>query len=175
MDGTGTAEEVEAASVESLGLLLTEAKKAGITLLVENHTGHSARGSWLSGIAQKINDPSFGILVDPGNFCISKTVPASQSPSDLMRVRCLDSYDRYQGVQELMPFAKGFHAKTRKFDGEGKDIETDYSRMLEIINKSGFSGTISIEYEGGLYLPADQCSYYTDDRGISITKELLMK
>jgi sugar phosphate isomerase/epimerase len=175
LDGSGTAEEVAAASVESLTHLLAEAKKTGIILLVENHTGHSARGSWLSGIAQQMNDPSFGILIDPGNFCILKTVPASQSPADLMKVRCLDSYDRYQGVHELMPFAKGIHAKTRKFDGEGKDIETDYSRMKEIILSAGYKGTISIEYEGGLYLPADQCSYYTDDRGISITKDLLMK
>jgi sugar phosphate isomerase/epimerase len=175
IDGSGTPEEVAAAADESLTLLLQEAKKAGIVILVENHTGHSARGNWLSGIARQINDPSFGILIDPGNFCVLKSTPASQSPADLMRVRCLDSYDRYQGIQELMPYAKGIHAKTRKFDGEGKDIETDYSRMLEIINKSGFSGVISIEYEGGLYLPADQCSFYTDDRGISITKELLLK
>jgi sugar phosphate isomerase/epimerase len=175
IDGSGTPEEVTSASVESLKLLLAETKKSGILLLVENHTGHSARGSWLSGIAQQINDPSFGLVIDPGNFCILKTIPASQSPADLMKVKCLEGYDRYQGMRELLPWAKGFHAKTRKFDGEGKDIETDYSRIKEIITAAGYQGTISIEYEGGLYLPADQCSFYTDDRGISITKDLLLQ
>ncbi len=45
------------------------------------------------------------------------------------------SYDRYKGVDELMPFAKGVSAKSHDFDEKGNETKTDYRKMLDIVVK----------------------------------------
>ena len=40
--------------------------------------------------------------------------------------------------------------KTHVFDADGNDTETDFAKMFMIIKESGFSGWVSVEYEGGL-------------------------
>jgi hypothetical protein len=73
-------------------------------------------------------------------------------------------YDRYQGVRELMPYAKAVSAKSHDFDADGECVETDYRRMLQIVVESGYRGFVGIEYEGkGLSEPD----------GIRATKKLL--
>ena len=57
-------------------------------------------------------------------------------------------YNRYQGVADLMPFAKGLSAKSHDFDAQGNEVNTDYRRMLKIVADSEYSGYIGIEYEG---------------------------
>lgn len=175
LEGEGSADDVRAAALESMRILSESGKKSGVKVYAMNTVGHSANASWLAGLMRELNDTESGLVVDLASFCLQKTIPASQDPADLMHVRCLDSYDRYQGVKELMPFARGLHARTKKFDGQGNDIETDYYRMAEIIRDSDYKGPVSIAYEGGIYLPADQCSYYNDDRGIQLTLDLLNK
>ena len=51
-------------------------------------------------------------------------------------MNCENQYDKYKGVERLMPYAKGVSAKSHEFDEKGNDINTDYKRMLEIIKKS---------------------------------------
>lgn len=78
----------------------------------------------------------------------------------------MEEYNRYQGVAEMMPFAKGASAKTYDFDANGNCVETDYYKMLRIVKDSGFHGYIGIEYEG------DKLS---EEEGIQKTKKLLEK
>ena len=35
------------------------------------------------------------------------------------------------------------------FDGTGYEISMDYPRIIDIILRSGYSGYLSVEYEGG--------------------------
>ena len=77
----------------------------------------------------------------------------------------MTSYDRYRGVDELMPFAKGVSAKSHDFNAEGNETATDYRRMMDIVvNKHNYRGFVGIEYEGGRMSEAD---------GIRATKRLL--
>jgi hypothetical protein len=92
-----------------------------------------------------------------------------------MATKCLEEYDKYKGVEELMPYAKGVSAKTHKFDANGNETEIDFKRMLTIIKKSGFKGIIGIEYEGGVYQSAGQPGYLSNDEGIRATNKLLQK
>jgi sugar phosphate isomerase/epimerase len=93
-----------------------------------------------------------------------------------MKTKCIEEYDRYKGIEELMPFAKGVHAKTHLFDANGNDQETDFYRMFKIIKKSGFTGWVSIEYEGGVIKMYSKDSKYLDDsEGIAATKVLVEK
>jgi hypothetical protein len=94
-----------------------------------------------------------GILPDFGNFCIRREDN-----------KCVEEYDRYKGVAEMMPYAKGASAKTYNFDEQGNCVETDYVRMLKILKGAGFNGYIGIEYEG---------EKLSEEEGIRKTKALL--
>ena len=79
---------------------------------------------------------------------------------------CTENYDRYKGVKEMMPYAKGVSAKSHDFDADGNEIHTDYAKMLQVVKDGGYKGYIGIEYEG---------SALSADEGIMATKKLLMK
>lgn len=132
--GKGDRSTVQAAAVDSLGQLAAYAEKEGINVVVENHGGYSSDGAWLAGVMRQVNKPNCGTLPDFGNFTVS-LFPQQR-------------YDRYEGVRELMPFAKGVSAKTHAFDSGGQEISSDYRRLLGIVRDAGYTGHIGIEYEG---------------------------
>lgn len=125
--GKGTPEEVADRVIESLGTLADYGKKAKINVIVENHGGISSHGDWLAGVLKAVGKENCGSLPDFGNFY---------------------EYDRYQGVQDLMPYAKGISAKTHDFDANGNETGIDYQRMMQIVKDAGFKGYVGIEYEG---------------------------
>jgi len=151
--GRGSNEDVAKAAIEGLGKLGEFATKTGINVIVENHGGSSSNGQWLAGVMKQVNMKNVGTLPDFGNFCIKRSSTG-----------CEESYDRYQGTKELMPFAKGVSAKTYDFDEKGNCIETDYTKILKIVKESGFKGIAGIEYEG---------SKLSEYDGIKATKALL--
>lgn len=151
--GKGSDEEVAKAAIDGLSKLGEFASKTGINVIVENHGGSSSNGKWLSGVMKQVNMKNVGTLPDFGNFCIKRSSTG-----------CEESYDRYLGTQELMPFAKGVSAKTYDFDEKGNCIETDYAKILKVVKASGFKGIAGIEYEG---------SKLSEYDGIKATKALL--
>ncbi|KYP13286.1 sugar phosphate isomerase/epimerase family protein [Flavihumibacter sp. CACIAM 22H1] len=156
--GQGTAEEIAKTAADGLTRLGEYAEKVGINVIVENHGGYSSNGAWLAGVMKAVNKPNVGTLPDFGNFCIQREEGNWRN--------CLDAYDRYQGTQELMPYAKGVSAKSHDFDEQGNEKETDYTKMLQIVKAAGFKGYIGIEYEGEIL---------SEDEGIRKTKALLEK
>lgn len=148
--GKGSKEEVMTAAVDGLGKLSDYGRQHGINIIVENHGGYSSDGKWLSSVIKQVNNPFCGTLPDFGNFNIG---PNKQ-------------YDRYQGVKELMPYAKGVSAKSHDFNDDGTEKEIDYRRMFKIIKEAGWTGIVGIEYEG---------SKLSEDEGIRKTKSLLEK
>ena len=119
-----------------------------IGVIVENHGGISSNGTWLSSTIHTVNHPNCGTLPDFGNFMITEKV----------------LYDRYKGVEELMPFARGVSAKTNEFDLAGNETQTDFRRMLKIVLSYQYHGWIGIEYEG---------TKHSESEGIKLTKKLL--
>ena len=156
--GTGTREEMAKASAESLRTLSEFAQPVGINVLVENHGGFSSDGRWLSGVMREVGMPNCGTLPDFGNFCMRR------EKGDMWESPCVEWYDRYKGVTELMPFAKGVSAKSHGFDSNGNSQETDYRKMLQIVKSAGYTGYIGVEYEG---------SGLPEHEGIRATKKLL--
>ena len=153
--GNGSAEDVQQAGIDGLGRLGEYAAKEKINVIVENHGGYSSNGQWLSTLMKKVGKKNVGTLPDFGNFCIKRDANG-----------CAESYDRYQGTRELMPFAKGVSAKTYDFDENGACIETDYTKIFSILKETGFNGYVGIEYEG---------SKLSEEEGIRQTKVLLEK
>lgn len=148
--GRGTREEVAEAAVDGLGKLTEYASKDNIGVIVENHGGYSSDGKWMSDVIRKVDNPNCGTLPDFGNF----------------RISAEEEYDRYLGMKELMPFAKGVSAKSREFDDEGNETESDFYKMLKIVKEAGYTGYIGIEYEGRVLSEVD---------GVIATKKLLEK
>ncbi len=153
--GQGTPEEVTANAVEELSKLGEYGATKGINIIVENHGGYSSDGKWLAGVMEKVGMDNVGTLPDFGNFCIE------MGPEG-----CINEYDRYQGIAELMPYAKGVSAKSHEFDENGNEIESDFLKIMKIVKESGFKGYVGIEYEG---------SQLSEDEGIKATKALLEK
>lgn len=149
---------MHAAAVDGLGNLAMYAKPMGINVLVENHGGYSSDGQWLASVMKEINMPNCGTLPDFGNFCIKRDT------GQQWEGKCILAYDRYQGVEELLPYARALSAKSFDFDAAGNETTIDFARMMDIVKKSAYTGFIGIEYEG---------SRLSEDEGIMATKALL--
>lgn len=176
VEGEGDPNEVAKAAAESLTTLIDYGQQGNIDVIVENHVGISCNGAWLAAMMKKMNNPHAGVLADFGNFCVNRTKPVTNDIAGWMGTKCLEEYDRYKGIEELMPYAKGVHAKTHVFGDKGNDTETDFKKMFGIIKKSGYSEWISVEYEGGLMkMYTKEAKYLDDSAGIMATKELIEK
>jgi L-ribulose-5-phosphate 3-epimerase len=141
--GSGSREALADAVVDGLSQLSEYAAQAGLNVTVENHGGYSSDAAWLAGVMARVNLDNCGTLPDFGNFCIARQQMADGSNP------CVEEYDRYRGVEELMPYAKAVSAKSHDFDADGNEIHTDYERMMRIVLAAGYRGYVGIEYEGG--------------------------
>lgn len=142
---SGSPEEQHKLVVDGLSRLGESAKPHGISVIVENHGGLSSDGAWLAGTLKAVGMDNVGSLPDFGNF---------------------HDYDRYQGIEDLMPYAKGVSAKSHDFDASGNETKTDYERALRLVLKAGYRGFVGIEYEG---------SGKSEDDGIIATRDLLVR
>ncbi len=147
---TGSYKNQIGLAADGLRKLTEYGDKLGINTIVENHGGLSSDGKWLSSVMEAVDHPRCGTLPDFGNF----------------RIEGERWYDRYDGMEELMPFAKAVSAKSHDFDSNGNEINTDFYRMMDIVMESGYEGYVGIEYEGSTM---DEMS------GIKATKTLLEK
>lgn len=129
---SGSPDEQRDLAADGLRRLTEFAATRDINVIVENHGGLSSNGAWLTSVMRAVNHPRCGTLPDFGNFRIGEE----------------QWYDRYQGVAELMPFAKAVSAKSHDFDEQGDETETDYVRMMRIVLDAGYRGYVGIEYEG---------------------------
>jgi len=138
-----------ALAADGLSQLCKYGDQEGINVIVENHGGLSSNGAWLAAVMRRVEHPRCGTLPDFGNF----------------RISAEETYDRYQGVKELMPFAKAVSAKSHDFDAQGNETNTDYYRIMRIVLEAGYRGHVGIEYEG------DRLSEFD---GIYATRDLLI-
>ena len=146
--GDGPVAEVAKAGMDGLRSLCEYGKQAGMNIIVENHEGYSTNGKWLADVIKSVGLSNCGTLPDFDNFSLGNN----------------QWYDRYQGVRELMPFAKSVSAKTKDFDDQGNCVETDYKKMLSIVKAAEYRGFLGIEYEG---------NKLSEEDGIRATKKLL--
>ena len=142
-------------AADGLSQLTEYGTKYDINVIVENHGGLSSNGKWLSGVIDMVNHPRCGTLPDFGNFYLGTWEDKENG-----------WYERYVGVEELMPYAKAVSAKSHNFNEDGDEKNTDYSKMMRIVLDAGYRGYVGIEYEG---------SDLSEMDGIAATKILLEK
>ena len=117
----GSYDEQANLAADGLRRLTEFGAKHSINVIVENHGGLSSNGAWLSMVIKKVNHPRCGTLPDFGNFDLGQG----------------KTYDRYQGVTELMPFAKGVSAKSNDFDAQGQRSSYRLRKDDEDCSQSG--------------------------------------
>jgi sugar phosphate isomerase/epimerase len=148
--GDGSRDEQQSQAADGLVQLAEYAGPLGLNVIVENHGGITSDGSWMAGVMKKANNPRIGTLPDFGNFNMGEG----------------KQYDRYQGVTEMMPYAKAVSAKSYDFDDKGNETTIDYEKMLKIVLAAGYHSWLGIEYEG---------SRLSEKEGILATKALLLR
>lgn len=152
----GKKEEQQKLAADGLSKLCDLAKPLGLNVIIENHGGMSSHPEWLVRTIEATGKSNIGTMVDFDNFKYSET---KIWDSEL-------TYDRYKGVELLLPYAKAVSAKSYSFDTSGKEEAINFNRMAKLIKTSGYSGYTSVEYEGNTLSESD---------GILATKKLLEK
>lgn len=148
----GSYEEQQKLAADGLRMLCEYGDTKKINVIVENHGGLSSNGDWLSGVMKMVDHKRVGTLPDFGNFTINRETG--------------EQYDRYKGVEQLMPYAKGVSGKSYAFDAQGNETTMDFYRLMKIVKESGYKGYVDVEYEG---------SELSEKEGIIATKKLLEK
>ena len=115
-----------ARAVELMGSVLPVAIARNIKFAVENHGGLSSDPAVLAEFVRHFQSPYLGVCLDFGNF----------------------ADDQAPGMQVLAPHAIHVHAKSRAFDARGAETHIDYPLCIGALKDAGYSGAISIEYEG---------------------------
>lgn len=144
------AEEQMSLAADGLRQLSEFGAQQGMNVIVENHGGISSNGKWLVGVMKKVDLPNCGTLPDFGNFQIAPG----------------EEYDRYEGVREMMPYAKGVSAKSHVFDAAGNEAQIDYLKMMKIVLDAGYHGYVGVEWEGDTPSEAE---------GVRLTQDLLKR
>jgi sugar phosphate isomerase/epimerase len=145
--GPGGPDELRPRIVESCARLADHAAERDLNVAIENHGGLSSNPAWLVSVMKEVNKPNFGTLPDFGNF------PAEAN--------------RYDAVEQFMPFAKAVSAKATRFTDDGLVRETDFFRMMRIVRDGGYRGYVGIESAPG--------SQEEEARAIRQTRDLLKK
>jgi len=154
LSGSSDSEIWKVAAFDGLSKLASYAAEQNINVIVENHGGFSSNVAMLVDVIQKVNTSNCGLLPDFGNFCIKH-----------IDSECVDEYDMYKGVEEMMPLAKGVSAKSYDFDENGNETKVDFYKMLQLVKNAGYTDFIGVEYEG---------SRLSEVEGILATKKLLL-
>jgi sugar phosphate isomerase/epimerase len=115
-------------SVESFNSLLEYAKEFQIVIAIENHGGGLASNAdWLAALAQKLDNPNFGLLPDFGNF-------AAPDPDET-----------YRRVRTMMPYACDVSVKG-SWAPDGTHPRFSLDECLRICKREfGYTGYWGIE------------------------------
>jgi len=98
-----------------------------MTLLLENHGGLSAAPATIVSLVRAVAASNFRLSPDFGNFAADA---------------------REDGLRAMLPYAAIVHAKVLDVDESGRHTAFDLNRCLELVQESGYSGALSIEFEG---------------------------
>ena len=119
-------------AIDSIAACIPKAGECGVIMALENHWGLSRTPEGMLRIAEAIDSPWLGLLMDTGNFL----------------------EDPYERLEKIAPRTVFVQAKTYFGGGEWYTLDLDYVRIGNILKKVNYKGYVSIEFEGKA--PADE-------------------
>lgn len=164
-DKPGHKEAVFKASVDGYGRLLEYGAQNNLSVTVQNHIGYSCDPDWLVAVMKQVNSKYAGVQADPDHF---EELFFLGKPDGSYEVKKGASFDKYEGLAKIMPYAKAVNAKTHGFDAKGNETRLDYQQILQIVKNSRYRGYIGIEWE-----PEGEGQRMSAAQGIKATKALL--
>ena len=113
-------------TIAAYEVLAREAEKRGVVMGLENHWGLGRTPEGVKRVVDAVNSPWLEVTLDTGNFLE-------------------DPYDR---LEQLAPQTVLLQAKTYFGGGRWYELDLDYGRIAKILHTAGFSGWVSLEFEG---------------------------
>jgi len=126
-----TFEEAMKWTVQCLEECLDYAKPKGVIIALENHGGITSTADQVNLILESVSgsyleERWLGTNLDLGNY----------------------RGNPYKEIEKAVPYAVTTHAKTDIYvDNSGRQ-DADFEKITKILNKAGYKGCLSIEYEG---------------------------
>jgi sugar phosphate isomerase/epimerase len=112
--------------IDAYGKLAEEAAKRGVIMGLENHWGLGRTPEGVKRVVDAVKSPWLKVTLDTGNFLE-------------------DPYDR---LKQLAPDTVLLQAKTYQGGGVWYTLELDYPRIAAILRDAGYTGYVSLEFEG---------------------------
>ena len=112
--------------IDSIEKCLPTAERKGVVLALENHWGLTRTPEGLLRVANAIDSPWLGVMMDTGNFL--------ENP--------------YPKLEKIAPKTVFVQAKTYYGGGEWYTLDLDYKRIAGILAKVNYGGYVSLEFEG---------------------------
>ena len=128
------------ATITSYKRLTAHASKHGLQMTVENHGGITTDPEVVVRLAESV--PGLRVCLDVGNF--APVMGLREPPKERLDIAPL-----LDGIRRVAPYAAIVHAKTTRFDEQGRHPDWDAEAALRAVKESGYDGPISIEYGGG--------------------------
>ena len=112
--------------IECIEKCIPKAEQCGVVMALENHWGLSRTPEGQLRLINAVPSPWLGALMDTGNFME-------------------DPYDKLKMIASKTVYAQ---AKTYYGGGEWYTLDLDYDRIANILHDAGYTGYISLEFEG---------------------------
>jgi sugar phosphate isomerase/epimerase len=112
--------------IDSIEKCLPAAEKYGVSMALENHWGLTGTPEGQLRIANAIQSPWLGLLMDTGNFL--------ENP--------------YDKLVKIAPKTIFVQAKAYYGGGEWYTLDLDYKRIAGILGDVNYHGYVALEYEG---------------------------
>jgi sugar phosphate isomerase/epimerase len=137
-------------SAESFCQLADWGRQTGVSVMIENHGGISG-------------DPDAVVQIIKASGGRVRTAPDFGNFKPAIR---------FDGLAKLMPYAIAVHAKLFEFDPAGEEMRFDLPRCMQIVKDAGWTGPLSIEFEGPVGEPGKLADEW---EGIAKSKAALAK
>ena len=112
--------------IEAIEHCLPRAEEQGVVLALENHWGLPRSAEGVNRVVEAVDSDWLKVTMDCGNFI----------------------EDIYTSLEKIAPHAILVHAKTYFGGGEWYTLDLDYRRIASILRGAGFTGYVSLEFEG---------------------------
>ncbi len=112
--------------IECIEKCIPKAEQCGVVMALENHWGLSRTPEGQLRLLNAVPSPWLGALMDTGNFM----------------------EDPYDKLALIAPKTVYVQAKTYYGGCEWYTLELDYTRIAKILNDAGYTGYVSLEFEG---------------------------